>query len=193
MPLEQPSHDQPVGPIGVDEFNALPDSAALALLRPCLDVPRWAEDILTQRPFGSAEDLYDAAAHAANPLTEAEVTAALAHHPRIGEKAAGAGATAEMSRREQETIAAADGPAGGAAQIQADIAAGNEKYERKFGQVFLIRAAGRSSREILANLQERLEHTPEQEAPIVAEQLHQIAQLRLGTLVVSGQNTEVTA
>ncbi|HKU10317.1 MAG TPA: 2-oxo-4-hydroxy-4-carboxy-5-ureidoimidazoline decarboxylase, partial [Sinomonas sp.] len=44
---------------------------------------------------------------------------------------------------------------------------------------FLIRAAGRTAEEILSALQERLGHTPEQEEPIVAAQLREIALLRL--------------
>jgi 2-oxo-4-hydroxy-4-carboxy-5-ureidoimidazoline decarboxylase len=43
----------------------------------------------------------------------------------------------------------------------------------------LIRAAGRSSEEILAELEDRLDNTPETEKLIMADQLRQIALLRL--------------
>jgi 2-oxo-4-hydroxy-4-carboxy-5-ureidoimidazoline decarboxylase len=45
--------------------------------------------------------------------------------------------------------------------------------------VFLIRAAGRSAAEILSSLQERLQHDPDHEERIIAEQLREIALLRL--------------
>ena len=78
-----------------------------------------------------------------------------------------------MSRSEQAGV-----DPGNQAVVTA-LAEGNRAYEEKFGRVFLIRAAGRSADEMLAALRERLGHTPEQEEPIVAEQLREIAVLRL--------------
>jgi 2-oxo-4-hydroxy-4-carboxy-5-ureidoimidazoline decarboxylase len=45
--------------------------------------------------------------------------------------------------------------------------------------VFLIRAAGRSAAEMLEALEARLGNTPEVEDAVVAEQLREIALLRL--------------
>ncbi|MDJ0320839.1 2-oxo-4-hydroxy-4-carboxy-5-ureidoimidazoline decarboxylase [Pseudarthrobacter sp. PS3-L1] len=157
----------------LSEFNTAPPEAATAALRPCLDIPRWIADILAARPFPSTEALLAAAATAADPFTSAEVDAALAHHPRIGERHAGTGAEARLSAQEQQSLGAAS------AETVDALAEGNRVYEEKFGQVFLIRAAGRTKPEILAALLERLENTPEQELPIIHEQLRQIALLRL--------------
>ncbi|MFP5282722.1 MAG: 2-oxo-4-hydroxy-4-carboxy-5-ureidoimidazoline decarboxylase, partial [Actinomycetes bacterium] len=55
-------------------------------------------------------------------------------------------------------------------------------YEEKFGRVFLIRAAGRSRPEILAELRRRLELDPETEAGIVGAELRDIALLRIPQL-----------
>ncbi len=49
--------------------------------------------------------------------------------------------------------------------------------------MFLIRAAGRRRAEILAALTERLAHTPAEEEPVVADQLREIAVLRLKGLL----------
>jgi 2-oxo-4-hydroxy-4-carboxy-5-ureidoimidazoline decarboxylase len=49
--------------------------------------------------------------------------------------------------------------------------------------VFLIRAAGRSSQEILASLRTRLENDVETEDEVVADQLRQIALVRLAAAV----------
>ena len=61
--------------------------------------------------------------------------------------------------------------------------AGNREYEEKFGRVFLIRAAGRTAPEILQALNSRLANTPAEEDTIVAQQLREIAVLRLEGLI----------
>ncbi|WP_258229225.1 2-oxo-4-hydroxy-4-carboxy-5-ureidoimidazoline decarboxylase, partial [Arthrobacter sp. HMWF013] len=154
-------------------FNTAPTAQAEALLRPCVDVQRWVDGIVSARPFASGQDLLDFARHAADPFTPEEVESALAHHPRIGERPTARTTEAAMSRSEQAGLGPAD------ASLAAALADGNRAYEDKFGRVFLIRAAGRTGGDILTALRERLAHTPEQEEPIIAEQLREIALLRL--------------
>ena len=154
-------------------FNAVQRADAVAALRPCLDVERWLGQIADARPFPSLHALTEFARTAANPLTSAEIQQALGHHPRIGERPTAETAEASMSRSEQAGVDRTD------AQIAQQLAHGNREYEEKFGQVFLIRAAGRSTPQILAALRERLTHTPDQEEAIVAQQLREIALLRL--------------
>ena len=162
--------------IRLHEFNALDDAAAAALLRPCLDVDRWVDEVVQDRPYPSAEDLFSKARTAADPFTAAELEAALAHHPRIGEQADGGSTEAALSRSEQASLAIDD-------DVQRQLAAGNRAYEQRFGRVFLIRAAGRSSTEILDKLQTRLGNDPDTEDEVVADQLRQIALIRLAGVV----------
>ncbi len=161
----------------LDQFNAASRTKAGDFLRPCLDIQRWIDELADARPYPSLEALLAAGRAAASPFAPAEIDAALAHHPRIGERAQGDSTEARMSQAEQAGLGAAD-----AAVAQA-LAAGNRAYEEKFGQVFLIRAAGRSRREILAALNTRLTHTPEQEQLIIGQQLREIAVLRLEGLI----------
>ena len=56
---------------------------------------------------------------------------------------------------------------------------GNLRYEQRFARVFLIRAKGRSSEDILDNLQRRLENSPDAEDQETAQQLKEITLLRL--------------
>lgn len=163
--------------MSLDAFNRAGRDEAIALLRPCLDIERWCAELADARPYGSADELIEAAEVAASPFTSTEIEGALAHHPRIGERPTGPSAEAAMSRSEQAGVDASD------AEVAAALAAGNRAYEERFGRVFLIRAAGRSSRDILDALTERLAHTPEEEEPVVAEQLRQIAVLRLKGLL----------
>ena len=61
-----------------------------------------------------------------------------------------------------------------AALLKANLA-----YEKKFDFIFLIRAAGRSSEEILTALEYRLVNDLDTEKRIVHQQLLEIALLRL--------------
>ena len=159
--------------MNIDQFNALDAAQAFAALRPALDIPRWIDEIVEARPYRDVEELLARAQTAAEPLTTAEIDGALAHHPRIGDRAEGESAEATMSRAEQSAIYPDD------AELQRELRDRNVAYEERFGRVFLIRAAGRSPRQILDALEERMGHTPEQELRIIAEQLRQIAVLRL--------------
>jgi len=163
--------------MSLDAFNGADRDDAIAMLRPCLDIDRWCAEITDGRPYRSVDEVVVRAEAAAAPFTTEEVEGALARHPRIGERPAGSGAEATMSRAEQAGVDPAD------AEVAAALAAGNLAYERRFGRVFLIRAAGRSAGEILAALTERLGHTPEEEEPVIADQLRQIAVLRLKGLL----------
>lgn len=159
----------------VDAFNELPDAEATQVLLTCLHAPNWAVAVLSGRPYPDRESLLATAYRFGVVLDEADLVSALSWHPRIGERPAGADGAA--SRREQAGVDAGD--TGLAEQLQA----GNLAYERQFGQVFLIRAAGRSGQEILLALNERLANDPSTEANVVRDQLAQIAQLRLDGLL----------
>lgn len=153
-------------------FDALPDREVRALLRGCLDVPRWVDEVAAGRPYGDRGSLLAAADLAARSLSPEEVDQALAGHPRIGERP-GTGHNAEASTREQSGV---DPTAGDTA---ARLAAGNAAYEERFGHVFLVRAAGRTGEEILGELDRRLTNDPDAERVEVADNLRQIALLRL--------------
>ena len=161
----------------IEEFNAARRDEAAAALRPCLDIQRWIDRLADARPYAHLEALVAAARRAADPFTPAEIDAALAHHPRIGEQAQGNSTEARLSQAEQAGLGEAD------ADISAALAEGNRAYEKKFGQVFLIRAAGRSRGEILAALNTRLGHTLAEEQAIIGKQLREIAVLRLEGLM----------
>ena len=63
------------------------------------------------------------------------------------------------------------------------IAAGNRRYEDRFGHVFLIAASGREPQEILENLTQRLDNDPEDELRIAAQEHRRITRLRLDRML----------
>ena len=161
------------------DFNSLSRADALEAIRPALDIPRWLEAVADARPYRHHDALLGTAREAAEPFSGEEIDQALSHHPRIGERARGDSAEAGLSRAEQSAVDPSD------ADVQRRLQEGNRAYEEKFGQVFLIRAAGRSPEEILQQLSERLQHDAATERTVVADQLRQIALLRLEGLVTS--------
>jgi 2-oxo-4-hydroxy-4-carboxy-5-ureidoimidazoline decarboxylase len=142
----------------------------------CLAVQRWVDEVAAHAPFATSAELLRVAAEAATPLSPAEIDEAIAHHPRIGERPTGSGAAQSFSRNEQSSADDSD------EQLARAIAEGNAAYEERFGRVFLIRAAGRSRAEILAELNRRLRLDDRTELAIVGEQLRDIALLRLEKL-----------
>lgn len=146
---------------------------AAGLLRPSCASARWVAGLVAGRPYGSLDRLLAASDTAIAGLGWADVEEALAAHPRIGERAAGASREAAWSRGEQA------GAAGAGADTAAGLAAGNAEYEARFGHVFLICAAGRSGAEMLAELRARLGHSAAGEQQVVRRELSAIARLRL--------------
>jgi len=154
----------------------LPDAELHAALTSALGVERWVAEVAADAPYNDLAELLALAHAAATPLSPAEIDEALAHHPRIGEKPVGEGRSQAFSRSEQSSADQDD------AALAAAIAEGNARYERRFGRVFLIRAAGRSRAEILSELGRRIELDEPTELAIVGEQLRDIALIRLETM-----------
>jgi hydroxyisourate hydrolase len=154
-------------------FDDLSDDDARDLLLRCLSAPGWSEQVLAGRPFGTTDAVLAAADRAARELSSEDLEAALAGHPRIGERAT-AEHNAAASATEQSRVEARD---------HDRLLAGNLAYEERFGHVFLIRAAGRTGPEILAELERRLGNPPEAERAETADNLRQIALLRLANEV----------
>lgn len=157
----------------VDEAD--PDGARLELAR-CCGATRWIEGMLARRPFGSREAALDAARDVWFALDRDDWLEAFTHHPRIGDVGAlrkRFPATGHLSEGEQA------GLTGTSDDVLAELLAGNEAYEARFGYIFIVCATGRSAGEMLALLRERLTNDPGTEIQVAAEQQAQITALRL--------------
>lgn len=161
----------------LDALNRAPAERAADDLAACNASPSWIAHVLAHRPYADAPALLRTAEDTARALPWEEVRTALDAHPRIGERAAGVSAEARWSRREQSAVATSD------AATRDALRAGNAAYELRFGQVFLIRAAGPTPEEMLAELQRRLRNDETDEPAETTEQLAQITRLRLEKLL----------
>jgi 2-oxo-4-hydroxy-4-carboxy-5-ureidoimidazoline decarboxylase len=161
--------------VRLNGFNAAPETEVVAALMACCSSPEWARRVATARPYRSVDDLLGVADVALAGLTEGDVDAALAGHPRIGERSGHA-----SSQREQAAVAAAD------TEVLDGLAAGNRTYEERFGHVYLVCADGRPAAELLAVLRERLGNEPQQERRVLRGELARINAIRLRRMVDEG-------
>ncbi len=167
------------GGISVDEldrFNAVDQESAAAELLACNASRRWAERMAAGRPYQSVAAAVAVSAEILSTLTWDDLAEALGAHPRIGERAAGTGREATWSRGEQSGAAGAD------PEVAAALVAGNRAYEERFGHVFLICATGLDAEDMLADLQQRLDHDDATEREVVRTELIEITALRLEKL-----------
>ncbi|MCE7007746.1 2-oxo-4-hydroxy-4-carboxy-5-ureidoimidazoline decarboxylase [Kibdelosporangium philippinense] len=140
------------------------------MLRDCLAVPRWADEVLAMRPFADRATLLSVAFSRASELSNDELHLAMAAHPRIGDRANGDA----WSQEEQSGVDQSLG---------SRLAAANARYEERFGHIYLVFASGRSGEELLAVLEERLDNSAADELRIVNGELAKIALRRLEQLV----------
>jgi OHCU decarboxylase len=101
---------------------------------------------------------------------------AFSKHPRIGERKAPQLASAQSaawSALEQQKVAAA-GEA-----VQLALAEANREYERRFNNVFIVCATGKSAPEILEILRRRLRNDDAAELREAVEEQRKITNLRL--------------
>lgn len=159
----------------LDEFNALDDEAAGRALTACCSSPAWVGAMADHRPYPTMDSLLTASDAAVAGLGEQGLRAALAGHPRIGDRSAG------WSSQEQAGVSGAD------VAVRQALAEGNARYEAAFGHIYLACATGRSATELLAFLRERLGNDRETEWRVVASELTKINQIRLGKLIAGAQ------
>ena len=158
--------------VDADGFNRLPAEQADKELLACCAAPAFARAVTAGRPYPDRAALLAAADAALRTLTWPDVAQALAAHPRLGERPAGADRESTWSRREQSGVEAGD-----------ELVAANRAYEERFGHVLLVFASGKSQQDVLAAARQRLANDAATERAVVAEELRKIALLRLERLV----------
>jgi allantoicase len=161
---------------GLRGLNALPDEAARAALLNCCGSSTWAERVRARRPFHDAAQLLDAARELWEKLGKNDWLEAFSHHPKIGERKAAGGPPEEAQRwSEQEQCSVANS----APHLLDELAAANQRYQERFGYIFIVCASGKSTEEMLALLGKRMKNDPETELRVAAGEQQKITRLRL--------------
>lgn len=161
-------------------LGSLPLEEAETHLLTCNASRTWARKMVANRPYADESGLIAAAVAGVAELSWIDVEEALDAHPRIGER------EAARHQSEREARWSADEQSGASeadARVLAELAAGNLAYEEHFGHVFLIRAAGRSAAEMLAELQHRLGNPVAEEHLVVRRELADITGRRVRKLL----------
>jgi 2-oxo-4-hydroxy-4-carboxy-5-ureidoimidazoline decarboxylase len=159
----------------LDRWNELDAEEAIREILPCCGSSRWAERLVARRPFASPEELCNISDAVWAALGDADWREAFDSHPRIGEHHARTATARSLAWSSEEQNAAASSGDG----VKLLLAEANQRYEEKFGRIFIICAAGKGSEEILAILEQRMQNSPAKEMLESAEQQRQITQLRL--------------
>ena len=164
-------------------LNSLTADEAVKELRQCCGSSRWAEQMSRDRPYSTLEALITNADQVWWSLTSADWLEAFRSHPKIGEKKA----SDKVSAQSQQWSGQEQAGVSSASQDTADsLATLNRAYDQKFGFIFIICATGKTSEEMLAALQERLEHDSDTELRLAAAEQAKITELRLKKLLTSG-------
>ncbi|OUY06678.1 2-oxo-4-hydroxy-4-carboxy-5-ureidoimidazoline decarboxylase [Acinetobacter populi] len=163
----------------LSEFNQHDLSEAELCLQHCVNIPSWITQISQARPFTSQQALLAFAKNQTDSWTWQEIKAALDTHPRIGEKKA----AKDLSNQEEAFSNQEQANVQLSTTTEQQLLQGNIAYEQKFGYIFLIKAAGLTAEQILAQLHARLNHSAELEQTVVKQNLAGIALLRLSQAV----------
>jgi len=155
-------------------INALDVQEAREALHRCCASTAWVETMLTRRPFVDDATLFETADAVWRALDTADWLEAFGAHPRIGD-----GRGVGWSGDEQ------DGMRSASAMVRDRLHALNQRYEDRFGHVFLTCASGRSADTLLAELERRITNDVDMELQQAAEEQRKITRLRLRKLVTS--------
>ncbi len=165
---------------GIRRLNALSREEAEAELLQCCGSRSWARRMAEQRPFRDLHQLVETADRVWWDLGRQDWLEAFSRHPRIGEKLAEQSVPAAAGRWSQ---AEQSGMRGASQATLAALMEANRAYEARFGYLFIVCATGKTSQEMLALLRERLQHDPETELRVAAEEQGRITHLRLEKLL----------
>lgn len=164
----------------LEQLNELTAPDAESEFLKCCGSQAWAQAMAAGRPFTTEEALFAEADDASASLADEDWLEAFRAHPKIGEqKAATVQSQQEQSWSSQEQSAMQSA----LAETIAQLAEGNHEYERKFGFIFIVCASGKSSDEMLAILNHRLENDSQTELSIAAQEQQKITRLRLEKLL----------
>lgn len=166
------------------KLNEISRPELLDRLRACCGSRRWVAEMSERRPFRSAEALYAAAERAADALGPDDWLEAFSQHPRIGDveslRERFGKTSGDWSEGEQS------GMDGASDEVIERLADGNRRYEDRFGYLFIVCATGKSAAEMLEELEERLDHSPDDELAVASAEQRKITRLRLEKLIHEG-------
>ena len=164
----------------IQSLNHLPIDQANHLFMQCCTSEQWIEKMVSSRPFTDTNSLRETADHIWHHLIEKDYLQAFEGHPKIGD-------VGSLKAKYANTKELASGEQSGANcatdDIIAELADSNSAYEEKYGFIFIVCATGKSAKEMLALLQDRLKNNRQKELEIASKEQRKIFHLRLEKLL----------
>ena len=164
----------------INRLNELSADNAQAEFVKCCGSTRWAQAMTAARPFNSIDDLRAKADSVWWSLGKEDWLEAFRAHPKIGEQQA---AAAQSEQAQNWSAQEQAGVADASVTTLVDLAQRNHEYENRFGFIFIVCASGKSSDEILAILNDRIQNDLDGEIHGAAEEQRKITRLRLEKLL----------
>jgi len=166
--------------MNLEELNNVSAETLANELEKCCGSHHWVEKMISRRPFPNKEELFRTAEDVWFALDHEDWLEAFGHHPKIGD-------VNSLAKKFANTKQWAEGEQSGVKQatedVIAELAAGNQEYEAKFGFIFIVCATGKSAQEMLDLLKDRLDNDPGQEIIIAAGEQDKITKIRLEKLL----------
>lgn len=160
----------------LDSLNALDVHEAQREFARCCGSTEWAARMTAARPFVTADAMLVTADVIWSTMKNSDWREAFAAHPKIGDRAGGAGKAAWSAQEQAGTAEASDA-------VLDRLASKNREYEARFGYIFIVCATGKSADEMLTMLEARLANDPAAEISVAGEEQRKITQLRLRKLL----------
>ena len=158
-------------------LNTLSSEDAYKLLEQSCGASQWVHAMVKGRPYKDLDALKEAALTVWATMKRTDVLEAFDHHPRIGADIEALrkkfASTASLSESEQSSVADAS------EETLLALRDGNQKYEARYGHIFIVCATGKTAEEMLALLQARMDNEPDEELLIAAAEQAKITQIRL--------------
>ncbi len=171
--------NQTSGP-SLAELSSLPQSEFKACLENIFEHSPWvAERAWKARPFASVGALHEAMVAQVRAASHAEQLALIKAHPELAGKEALDGTLTRASSHEQQSA--------GLDQCSADeivrLRSLNLAYRESFGFPFVIAVKGLSRKQIMEEMDARLQHDPATEFSACLREISKIARFRLDALL----------
>jgi 2-oxo-4-hydroxy-4-carboxy-5-ureidoimidazoline decarboxylase len=168
-------------------LDRLPEGEFIAAMAPLFEgAPRFLARLAAERPYGSAERLFERALEVALAMPEVEQRELIDAHPRLG---APPGSVSALSYVEQGYDQEAAGAAAEAERerVAAELARLNAAYEARFGFRYCVFVAGRPRAALLPGFESALLADPEAERQRALADVVAIAQARYRSLGGGGE------
>ena len=169
-------------PNGLRRLNFLQPKEAEPEFLKCCGSTKWAQQMSQSLPFRHENELLSTAAKVWWGLDSEDWLEAFRSHPKIGERkpAAETSATSlSWSSKEQAGVSDASSDT---KELLAEL---NQRYEEKFGFIYIVCATGKTSEQLLTILKQRLANDSETELQNAASEQAKITELRLQKLLAS--------